>query len=209
MNKRDYSIAFIIGLASSVLWFFALRDLSLLSEGKLIIASAAIPFIFLALVAITHKLFQGGIFHKATKFLIVGVLNSGIDFFVFNTLITVTGRDAGGSIVLFKSISFLCAMFNSYELNRLWTFSGDAEESRTRREFARFAAITVIGFLVNVGTTALVVGLIHPPVALSQVRWDNVAAVAATALNLVWNFIGYKVFVFRSKDPNMISPNVV
>ncbi|HUC01467.1 MAG TPA: GtrA family protein [Candidatus Paceibacterota bacterium] len=209
MNKRDYTIAFIVGLASSVFWYFVLRNLSLHSEGELVAAIALIPFAFLAIVALAHRFFSSHNFHKAAKFLIVGVLNSGIDFFVFNMLIAVTGHETGGTIVLFKSTSFVCAMINSYELNRFWTFSGEAEEAHTRREFGRFAIITVVGFLVNVGTTTLIVAFAHPAFGLSQVRWDNVAAVAATALNLIWNFAGYKLFVFRSKDPNMISPNVI
>lgn len=211
MPTRDYKIAFGIGLASSVLWFFVLRHLSLSHEGELVAALVAVPFLFLAGVALAHRWFHGHVFHKIAKFLIVGVLNTGIDFFVFDTLIVSTGLATGAPIALFKSFSFLCALFNSYELNRLWTFDGEAETSRNKREFARFAAVTLVGFFLNVGTTFLIVGLTKPLFGLSQIRWDNVAAVAATALNLIWNFAGYKLFVFRSKGPisELISPNVL
>ncbi len=208
---RDYKMAFGIGLASSVLWFFVLRHLSLSHEGELVAALVAIPFLFTAAVALAHRWFHGHVFHKIAKFLIVGVLNTGIDFFIFDTLIVSTGLDAGGSIALFKSFSFLCALFNSYEMNRLWTFDGEAAKSRTRREFVSFAVVTLVGFLVNVGITFFIVDAMKPLFGLSQIRWDNVAAVAATVLSLGWNFIGYKLFVFTSKgrSSDITSPNVI
>ncbi len=211
MVKRDYKIASAIGLASSVLWFFVLRHLSLFPEGKLIAGVVAIPFLFLVAVALAHRLFHSHAFHKFVKFLMVGVLNTGIDFFIFNTLIAATGFDKGTPVALFKSLSFLCALFNSYELNRAWTFGAESAPSRTKPEFARFVAITVVGFLINVGTTSLVVNTMASPFGLSQIRWDNIAAIVATALNLVLNFIGYKLFVFTSKgkESAIISPNVI
>ncbi len=198
MPARDYKMALGIGLAASVLWFFVFRHLSL-ARGETFAALAAIPLLSVLGVALAHRWFHGHVFHKFAKFLIVGVLNTGVDFFVFDTLIVLTGSATGMPIVAFKSFSFLCALFGSYELNRIWTFDGEAAYSRTRKEFMRFAAVTLVGFLVNVGTTALIVGVMRPPLGFSQIRWDNVAAVAATALNLIWNFAGYKLFVFRSK----------
>ncbi len=201
MIARDYKIAFIVGIASSVFWFFVLQHLSLLSKGTFVAVVVAIPFLFLAAVALVHRFPLSHVLHKIAKFMMVGVLNTGIDFFIFNTLIVVTGFDTGVPITLFKSFSFLCALFNSYELNRLWTFDDEAAPSRTGREFGRFAVITLFGFLINVGTTSGIVATASPLFGLSQIRWDNVAAIIATALNLAWNFVGYKLFVFGSKGP--------
>ncbi|HUZ93224.1 MAG TPA: GtrA family protein [Candidatus Paceibacterota bacterium] len=213
MSKRDYKIAFLIGIASSALWFFVLARLSFLSGVELLAVAAALPFLCMAAVAAAHALFSGKLFHKAVKFLMVGVLNTGIDFFVFNALIAATGENQGLFVTLFKSISFLFAMFNSYEWNRWWTFGDVAAPSRNKREFARFAAVTFVGFLVNVGSTTLIVAAAHPSAGISQVRLDNIAAGVATALNLAWNFIGYKLFVFRSAAKRtaeiIIDPNVI
>ena len=208
MDTRDYKIAFAIGAASSVLWFFVLKHLSLLSEGELLAAVFSLPFLCAAAVAAAHALFRGALFHKIAKFLMVGILNTGIDFFIFDTLIVVTGSDRGLPISLFKSISFIFAMFNSYEWNRWWTFDNESAPSRTRNEFTRFAAVTFVGFLINVGTTSLLVNAVHPLSGISQIRWDNVAAAAATALNLIWNFAGYKIFVFHSqKEAGVTDPS--
>lgn len=211
MKLREYRTPFLVGVASSVLWFFVLMHLSLLTEGELIAVIVAIPFVFVGGSALIERFFRGHVFHKMTKFLIVGVLNTGIDFFIFNTLIVATGADTGAPVALFKSISFICALVNSYELNRLWTFDDASGGKRSKAEFIRFTVITVIGFFVNVGTTFALVAAFRAPLGLSQIRWDNVAAAAATALNLVWNFIGYKMFVFTSKGrtSDLTSPNVI
>lgn len=216
-RARDYKIAFVTGLASGVLWFFVLKRLAL-AEDELLATLFALPVLFFLAAVAAHRFFgghdrKGHIFHKVARFLMVGVLNTGIDFFVFNMFIAASGLAQGLPVVLFKSVSFLCALVNSYELNRRWTFDGDAAETRTAKEFAQFAAVTAIGFLVNVGVTAAIVGLMRPAFGLSQVRWDNVAAVAATALGLAWNFMGYKWLVFpsarRREKENSIIPDVL
>jgi putative flippase GtrA len=195
-TRRDYTIAFWIGLISSMVWFFALGHLALLSQGKLAVAVLLLPVFFVVSIAANRKIFKSPLIHKGIKFLIVGILNTGIDFFIFNTLIAFTGIDNGIFVLVFKSISFLIALLNSYELNRWWTFD-KAAASRNKKEFARFLGVTLISFLVNVGATAIIANVFHPLFGMSQVRWDNVAALAATGLNLVLNFIGYKLFVFN------------
>lgn len=201
MTSRDYKIAFAVGAASGVFWVFVLHRLSLLSGDKLAIAVVCLPFLFLAGVATAHRLFDAQLVHKFIKFVMVGVLNTGIDFFVFNLLIDVTGRSQGIAITLFKLASFLCALVNSYALNRLWTFEGEAAPSWMGQEFMRFAVVTLVGLMLNVGTTSLIANVTSPLYGLSQVRWDNLAAAVATASNLVWNFAGYKLFVFTSPQP--------
>lgn len=197
-KARDYKIAFGLGVASSLLWFFVLEHLALFSMSKLLVVVVAIPVFFILGVSLAHRFFTNHILHKMPKFLIVGILNTGIDFFIFNAFIVMTGIGTGIFVLVFKSISFLFALLNSYELNRLWTFDDGAAPSRNKEEFIRFVAITFASFLINVGTTAIIANMIHPLFGMSQVRWDNVAAGVATILNFILNFTGYKLFVFTS-----------
>jgi putative flippase GtrA len=198
VTTRDYKIAFAAGTASGVLWFFVLTRLSMLPGERLVTALCSLPIFFVAGVAVANRFFHRQLVHKLVKFIIVGVLNTSIDFFVFNMLMSATGTDKGISVTLFKTVSFLSALFNSYGLNRLWTFDGEGAPSWTGQELMRFAAVTVSGLLVNVGTTSLIVNATNAPFGLSQVRWDNLAALVASASNLIWNFAGYKLFVFTS-----------
>ena len=196
---RDYKFAVGAGLVASILWFFVLSHLAIAGEGVLIAGLLALPLVFVIAIGLAHSIFKKGMVHKGIKFLIVGVLNTGIDFFIFNALIAYTGINSGSWVLTFKSISFVVALMNSYEMNRLWTFDAESAEKRSKEEFSRFATITLTSFLVNVGATALIANFIHPLFGLSQVRWDNVAAAVATILNLISNFIGYKLYVFISE----------
>jgi putative flippase GtrA len=211
MRTRDYRLTSIIGAVSGALWFFILMDLGLFSLALRIAIGIAVPLLCLGAVFVARRLFHGRTFHKFVKFALVGLLNTAIDLSIFDLLILATGVATGWwPITIFKSVGFIAALWNSYELNRQWTFDGDAAPSRTRRELAAFVVITVVGFLLNVSATSFIANF-TPPLGLSQVRWDNVAAIIATALNLVWNFVGYQIFVFNAKGrkESIISPNVI
>jgi putative flippase GtrA len=135
------------------------------------------------------------------KFGLVGVLNTFVDLGVLNFLIFVSGFTAGIYFSVFKGISFIVAVVNSYFWNKFWTFKVKNREiidqSKKRSEFAQFLAVSVIGFLVNVGVASLVVNVIGPVGEIDVRSWANIGAIAATLVALAWNFLGYKFFVFK------------
>jgi putative flippase GtrA len=45
----------------------------------------------------------------------------------------------------------------------------------------------------------------EPALGLSPQIWENVAKLIATGVYIVWNFIGYKLIVFKEKTENQIS----
>ena len=62
------------------------------------------------------------------------------------------------------------------------------------QDFAVFVVVTLIGWGINVSLIAIVSLHLH----LTHTDLDkNLAAVVATAISLFWNFIGYKVIVFK------------
>jgi putative flippase GtrA len=64
-----------------------------------------------------------------------------------------------------------------------------------KKEFILFIAVSVVGLLIN----DLLISLISSHFLLSQ-NADlnkNIAKVFATGASLVWNFLGYKLFVFK------------
>lgn len=64
-------------------------------------------------------------------------------------------------------------------------------------QFFLFIVVTVLGALLNSGIVVLVTSQISPLFGLNKETWLNVAKAAATAVSLVWNFAGYKIFVFK------------
>lgn len=130
------------------------------------------------------------------KFVIVGFINTAIDFAVLNLLMYLTNTYKGSEIIIFNAISFTVAVVNSYLMNKYWTF-GDKSREGAAKQFVEFLAVSIIGIILN---TAIVYGtttLIQPMFGLGVKLWANFAKVLATAVVLGWNFIGYKFFVFK------------
>lgn len=131
------------------------------------------------------------------KFGSVGILNTMVDWGVLNLLLFLTGVTSGVLYSVFKGISFLVALLNSYGWNKFWTFSEQKQTKKIGREFLQFTVVSVIGFVINVGTASLVVNYLGRPEAISPELWANLGALAGTILGMTWNFLGYKLIVFK------------
>lgn len=135
---------------------------------------------------------------EITRFAFVGVVNTAVDLAVLNTLIVVSQSGRAGLVYsLFKAISFLAAVLNSYWMNSRWTFRKAAPQNTMMRA-GRFLAISVLGLAINVGTASSVVLFVHP-VRLLMRWWPSVAALAGTACGLAFNFAGYRYVVFAPR----------
>ena len=130
-------------------------------------------------------------FSQAVKFVIVGILNTAVDFAVLNLLMLATGIVAGLGFSLFKALSFLVAVINSYFWNKHWTFQSE------REVFLQFLAVSAIGFFLNVGTASFLVNSVGPQFGLTEQLWANAGAAAGTLVVMTWNFLGYKFVVFK------------
>lgn len=201
MQPRDYLIGIIVGILTAVFWVPVLSFLKLLPEignkiwGLVIILPAAYAVgLYIANILSRWKSF----FFSFSKFLAIGFLNTGIDFAVFNYLIYRTGIEKGIEITYFKAIAFIVAVINSYLWNKFWTFRAGDTDSRAT-EFVKYVSITLVGVILNSGVTSGIVNFIPPIGGISQVGWDNVAAAVATVVTLIWNFTGYRIFVFKTK----------
>jgi len=121
----------------------------------------------------------------------VGASNTLIDLAVLNLLIFLTGVASGTPFIFFKAISFLVAVTNSYFWNRRWTFRSD------KHVFIQFLVISTTGLLLNVGTASFLVNILGPQFGLPDKIWANVGAAGGTLVVMTWNFLGYKLIVFR------------
>jgi len=133
---------------------------------------------------------------QAGKFVTVGISNTLIDWGVLNLQILLTGITAGLFYPVFKGVSFLVAIINSFLWNKFWTFK-KGETEKTGTEFLQFLIISAVGFGINVGIASLVVNLIGPQAGISPKVWATVGALIATMFSMIWNFLGYKFIVFK------------
>jgi len=140
--------------------------------------------------------------YQAAKFILVGVLNTLVDWGVLNLLLIVVAVSSGPLYPLCKGASFVLAATNSYFWNKFWTFKKASEpknmgETKSRRaELFKFSSVTLIGFALNVSVASSIVNLWGPHFHIHAKAWATVGALAGTLVGLVWNFAGYKLVVF-------------
>ncbi|MBX4187524.1 MAG: GtrA family protein [Candidatus Doudnabacteria bacterium] len=130
------------------------------------------------------------------RFAVVGVINTAINFAIFNLLIWATGVTKGPMIVPMTGAAFLAANINSYLLNRKWTFK-DNSNGEGAKQFSVYLSVSIVGALINIGCVFLLTTYIPPLLGLSEQLWANLANLVATGLSLIWNFVGYKLIVFK------------
>jgi putative flippase GtrA len=139
--------------------------------------------------------------YQLAKFVLVGALNTFVDWGVLNLEIFLTGFASGGYYTGFKGISFAVATINSYFWNKFWTFKKTEDEGKpeaTPKEFLRFFLVSLVGFALNVGVAHILVNILGPQFGLNVITWATVGALGGTLVGLVWNFLGYKLIVFKS-----------
>lgn len=141
-------------------------------------------------------------FWQLVKFAIVGVLNTLVDFAVFQTLNLLLGWVYAAQV-----FGYTCGIVNSYLWNSSWTF----REQRTRslREMLLFLAVNLVSLGVSLGVIWLcreAFGLTNEwaagwmPDALSGfVKGDTIDKLIATFVAIIVNFGGNRLFVFNGK----------
>jgi len=131
-----------------------------------------------------------------SRFIAVGLVNTAIDFAVLNLLSWTTGIYSGSGIILLNSVAFTAAVVNSYFMNKYWTFG--VRDGVKTSEVSKFLGVSLVGLGIN---TSLVYGIttliVLPLPQVGPALWENFAKAVATGASLIWNFIGYKLFVFK------------
>ena len=139
---------------------------------------------------------------QMVKFAIVGVLNTLVDFAVFQTLNLTLGWVYAAQV-----LGYTAGVVNSYLWNSSWTF----REQRTRsfREIALFLLVNLASLGVSLGMIWLcreVFGVTNewvagwmPKALAGFLKGDTVAKLIATAVAIVVNYVGNRLFVFTKK----------
>ena len=137
------------------------------------------------------------IIFQLTKFLLVGGLNTLVDLGILNLLILTSGFTMGFWFPIFKGTSFIGAVFNSYYWNKIWTFKAKSLLETDAQQLLKFLAISGIGFVLNITIASIIVNIVGPQFGVSEKLWANAGALTATLFVFTWNFMGYKLLVFK------------
>lgn len=149
-----------------------------------------------------HKEESKKTLQQVAKFAIVGVLNTLVDFAVFQTLNLTLGWVYAAQVA-----GYTFGVINSYLWNSNWTF----REQRTRslREMALFLLVNLASLGVSLGMIWILrdlVGITNawvatwmPQAIAGFVKGDTVCKLIATVFAIAVNYLGNRLFVFRKK----------
>ncbi|MEB9417203.1 GtrA family protein [Bacillus cereus] len=124
------------------------------------------------------------------KFLIVGILNTGIDIVIFSLLVM-----GDVSILLAQSISYCCGVANSYLLNRVWTFK--QERSRVVVEASKFICVNLLSLII----VSLILRSMYDTLGQSLI----VSKVTATLIGSLINYVGSRYWVFHTSHTKEVN----
>lgn len=123
---------------------------------------------------------------RMAKFVLVGMMNTGVDFAVFVSLVYGLSFSSAWA----QLVSYVIGVVNSYVWNRKWTFQASGNGSVT--EAVRFVVLTGTSFAA---ATALLLVLQH------GFGWSPILAKAASVfISMVVNYTGSRFWVFRMES---------
>lgn len=203
-NKTDYAIGGLVGFFAGM---FLIPMLINLGQSNPALKSypvlMAAPWI--AAAAIVFGIWLGRFlgrfmpfFVQLSKFGAIGIFNTSIDFGVLNLFSLVTGATAGILIGGFNIPGQALAIANSYLWNKHWVFRQDGQ-NRQEQNLIKFLTVTIIGLILNSTLVVIATTSMAPPFGISGAAWLNIAKIFITFFTLIWNFLGYKFFVFVAR----------
>ena len=151
-------------------------------------------------------------FWQMVKFAIVGVLNTLVDFAVFQTLNLTLGWVYAAQV-----LGYTFGVINSYLWNSNWTFR--EQRTRSAKEMILFLLVNVASLGVSLGMMWLlreVFGVTNEwvaqwmPTALAGfIKGDTIAKLIATVFAIAVNYLGNRLFVFKKKTDAAEEPPAI
>lgn len=130
---------------------------------------------------------------NAIRLIIVG----GLGFLAFLLVMIGSLQSATANYYLFILIVFIVSeilIWYSFGLNLK-----DSDDAKISHQFAIFMTVSFVGLLINSGIVAIASVALAPSLTnfINTDSVKNVAKILATGVSLIWNFLGYKLIVFK------------
>jgi putative flippase GtrA len=122
--------------------------------------------------------------HEFTKFGIIGLVNTVVDYAIFNALYDIGPLKA-------QVVATVIAATSSYFMNRHWTFR-DRARSGLRREYVLFFLFNGIGLAIALA----VLGVTKYGLGFESQFAGNVAKTVGLVLGTLFRFWSYRRWVF-------------
>ena len=137
----------------------------------------------------------GRFLRRFSKFSAVGLINAVVDLAVLNMLLWAYPAEETWQFVLYNLVALVLANVNSYVLNSLWTFRGQAHPGLKQGGLFALQALAGVGV-----SSALFWVLIHYALnstGLSPVVAANAAKVISTVVASTLSYFVQRHLVFR------------
>jgi putative flippase GtrA len=132
-----------------------------------------------------------------SRFFLVGLSNTVVDFSVLNLLIFSIGlNDNNFNYIMFKTTSFLSSSANSFFWNKKWTFN--KKSKKTKKEIFLFLTVATSGLFLNVLFSTKIFIFMNEYFSFIPKNYTaNISALLGLSILIIWDFFGYKYFVFK------------
>ncbi|HEY4387827.1 MAG TPA: GtrA family protein [Ktedonobacteraceae bacterium] len=134
---------------------------------------------------------------QVVRFGLVGGVNTVLDLLALNALLLLFPTNQTWLILLYNVSAYSFGAFNSFLLNKYWTFQN--KRSMSWGEFSRFALTTLLGMATNT-TLVWVIGLFPHPFMQSTYLWTNASKVLAITVSASVSYFGMRFWVFMQKS---------
>jgi putative flippase GtrA len=144
-----------------------------------------------------RRLYDGWhrLIREFTKFGIIGVVNTVLDFAIFNALLPIGPLKA-------QVVATTIAATSSYFMNRHWTFRHRAR-SGLRREYALFFLFNGIGLAIALA----VLGITKYGLGHDDRVSINIAKAVGLVLGTLFRFWSYRKWVFLHPEDTLYEPD--
>ncbi len=201
MKKIDIILAIITG--EGVAWLFAW----LIKNSP----NINLPFLYwllplsfpvLAIIGLWISYLIGKRFlfvYQLAKFCLLGAFFAIFDLIILNFLLEYFGisKDETVKYAVFVATSFVIATTVKYVGDKYWAFEKTGKK-QMGVEFGKFFAITLVSGVIQVIVASLLFAVLPSLLEITELVAGNLGKIGGILIATVWNFIGYKFFVFKS-----------
>jgi putative flippase GtrA len=104
-----------------------------------------------------------------------------------------------GNEALSKTLSFLCGLMVTYQLNKRWTWR---RRDRSNRRLVKFMLTYGVSLVLNVAINSGLLQLLHKQDLFAGLPYKYlIAFVGATGFCAAFNFLGQKFWIFKAPGP--------
>lgn len=139
-----------------------------------------------------HRL--GRFARRFSKFSTVGLINAVVDLAVLNLLLWAYPTEEPWQFVLYNFVALVLANVNSYVLNSLWTFRGQAHPGLKQGGLFALQALVAVG--VSSALFWILINFALNSTGLSPVVAGNAAKVISTSIVSTLSYFVQRYMVF-------------